>query len=56
MADTLFMTCHICERVIVSETFEDGHKLAPSKAIRWHERVISHLRREHVRKVANERQ
>jgi hypothetical protein len=47
MTDTLFINCHFCGRRIASKGVEDHQNLSPSLAIRWHERMIAHIRREH---------
>lgn len=50
MTDRLWINCPTCDKEIVSARVEDGERLSPSKAIKWHEKAIAHIRREHLRK------
>ena len=47
--DTLSMSCHICGKQIATKRVEHDEVLKPSEAIRWHERVIAHIRKVHVK-------
>jgi len=53
MTDTLFIRCPRCDEEVVSKRVEDGERLPTWLAIRWHQQVIRHLRRVHLRKAVS---
>jgi len=48
--DELFIRCHICGTTVMTEKVPVDATLPPWKVIRWHERMISHIRRAHLRR------
>lgn len=48
--DRLFITCHQCGDEVAGEEVAHDEKIPPSVEIRWHEKAIAHVRREHLRK------
>lgn len=48
--DTLFMSCHICGETVVSTEVDHNRILPAHKVISWHERLIAHVQKNHLRK------
>lgn len=50
MTDTLRIECPYCERELQRERVPTRGNLPPWRAVRWHEQMVRHIRRQHMRK------
>ncbi len=49
MSETMYITCHFCQKQIASRRVESDGLLPGWLAERWHLRMASHIRKEHMR-------
>ena len=48
--DTLFIRFHVCGKKLATKTVEHDETLPAWLVIRWHEKAIAHVRRDHSRR------
>lgn len=46
---TVFIACYVCGKHVVERNLPEGKVLPPSEVVTWHERMVGHLKREHVK-------